>query len=454
MHRFFKSDFFNFEFIRILSAAPYGGAEIGECLVAASDIANDNPESWHRAWLAQANKARALGDEAMRTGDRVSARRAFLRASNYYRASGYMFHDAPNTPDLRVLPLALKVIETFAQALPLGNGPAFAVSIPFEPYPLPGYLYLPPASKRLKESVPLLISLGGADSIQEELYYVYAASGPNLGYAVLTFEGPGQGIMLRRDKTAMRPDWELVVGRVLDFLERFVEEYPELELNLSHVAVAGASMGGYYALRAAADPRIHACVSIDPFYDMWDFVRNHISPMLLDGWNNGWIPTQLINSMMAMAMASSFQARWEIGLAIWFFGVKTPTDTLVEMMKFTLRRPDGSSRLDDVKCPVLVSGATQSLYLEPEETLRVFNALEHLGDNRREMWIGRSPEEGGLQAKIGAIGLGSMSNRQDLRTKFAGIGSRATRGMILSVIDLKDGEGKEQLVFGVILIRS
>lgn len=47
-----------------------------------------------------------------------------------------------------------------------------------------------------------------------------------------------------------------------------------------------------------------------------------------------------------------------------------------------------------------------------------------------------------------------MSNRQDLRTKFADIGSRATRGMILSVIDLKDGEGKEQLVFEVILIRS
>lgn len=159
----------------------------------------------------------------MRTGNRVSARRAFLRASNYYRASGYMFHDAPHAPDARVLPLALKVIDTFAQVLPLGNGPAFAVSIPFEPYPLPGYLYLPPASKRLKQSVPLVISLGGADPIQEELYYVYAASGPDLGYAVLTFEGPGQGIMLRREKTAMRPDWEVVVDRVLDFLERFIE---------------------------------------------------------------------------------------------------------------------------------------------------------------------------------------------------------------------------------------
>ncbi|RJE27121.1 hypothetical protein PHISCL_00588 [Aspergillus sclerotialis] len=405
MHRFFKSDFYNFEFIRILSAAPYGGAEIGECLVAASQIVNDDPESWHRAWLAQADKAKALGDEAMNTGDELSARRAFLRASNYYRASGYMLQDAPYAPDFRVLPLALKVIDTFAKTLPLSDGPAFAISIPFEQYHLPGYLYLPPAAKRLQPSVPILISLGGADSIQEELYYVYAANGPELGYAVLSFEGPGQGIMLRREKTTMRPDWEVVVGRVLDFLEGFVEKYPEVQLDLSRVAVAGASMGGYYALRAAADNRIRACVSIDPFYDMWDFVRNHISPTLLDGWNKGWVPTRLVNGIMSLAMATSFQARWEVGLAMWFFGVQAPTDTLTEMMKFTLRRDDGTSRLDQVHCPVLVSGATQSLYLEPEsDTLRVFNALEHLRDDR-EIWIAREPEEGGLQAKIGAIGL-------------------------------------------------
>ncbi|KAJ6142467.1 hypothetical protein N7471_001920 [Penicillium samsonianum] len=356
MHRFFKSDFFNFKFIRIFSTASYGGAEIWECHVAASDIANDDPESWHRAWLGQANKARALGDEAMRTGDRVSARRTFLRASNYYRASRYMFHDAPHAPDARVLPLALKVIDTFVQALPLGNGPAFAVSIPFEPYPLPGYLYLPPASKRLKQSVPLVISLGEADPIQEELYYVYAASGPDLGYSKNL--GRGSCSDGRRPPCVPTGKWS------------------SAECWTSS-SVACASMGGYYALHAAAEPRIHACVYIDPFYDMWDF---H------DGHGHGRVRSR---------------PGWKLDWPSGSLGM----DTLVEMMKFTLRRPDGSSRLDDVKCPVFVSGATQSLYLEPEETLRVFNALEHLGDDRREMWIGRSPEEGGLLAKIGAIGL-------------------------------------------------
>ncbi|PWY66096.1 alpha/beta-hydrolase [Aspergillus heteromorphus CBS 117.55] len=408
MHRFFKSEFFNFEFIRILSAAPYGGAEIAECLVAASEIRNDDAESWHRAWLLQADKAKALGDEAVQSGDTVSARRAYLRASNYYRASGYMFHDRPGAPDARVLPLAQQVVDTYALALPLlDTGEAIPLTIPFETltqtHGLPAYLYLP---RNRTTPVPVLLSLGGADSIQEELYYVYAASGPQLGYAVLTFEGPGQGIPLRRDQTRMRPDWEVVVGRVLDFLTAYAQHHPAARLDLSRVAVVGASMGGYYALRAAADPRLGACVAIDPFYDMWDFVRSHVSPALLDAWNAGWVPARVVNGVMAMAMAASFQARWEVGLAMWFFGVDSPTDTLRHMMKYTLARDDGTSRLDRVQCPVLVSGATQSLYLEPEsDVLRVFDALAHLGDERREIWIARKPEDGGLQAKIGAIGL-------------------------------------------------
>nr|A0A1W5T1Y7.1 RecName: Full=Hydrolyase poxO; AltName: Full=Oxaleimides biosynthesis cluster protein O [Penicillium oxalicum]ARF05989.1 PoxO [Penicillium oxalicum] len=404
MHRFFKSEFFNFEFIRILSAAPYGGAEIAECLVAAGQITNDDPESWHRAWIIQADKAKALGDEALHSGDTVSARRAYLRASNYYRASGYMFHDRPGAPDARVLPLAQQVLDTYALTLPLlDTGEASQLKIPFENHQLAAYLYLP---RDRTKPVPVLLSLGGADSIQEELYYVYAASGPQLGYAVLTFEGPGQGITLRRDKMHMRPDWEVVVGRVLDFLTAYMQQNPSVQLDLSRVAVVGASMGGYYALRAAADPRIGACVSIDPFYDMWDFVRNHVSPALLNAWNAGWVPSRVVNGIMSMAMAASFQAKWEVGLAMWFFGVDSPTQTLRHMMKYTLARADGTSRLDQVKCPVLVSGATQSLYLEPEsDVLRVFDALAHLGDERREIWIARSPEEGGLQAKIGAIGL-------------------------------------------------
>lgn len=88
------------------------------------------------------------------------------------------------------------------------------------------------------------------------------AAGPGLGYAVLTFDGPGQGIMLRKYGLEMRPDWEIVTGCVIDCLTAFSEQHPELDLDMDCLAVSGASMGGYYALRAASDARVKACIAI------------------------------------------------------------------------------------------------------------------------------------------------------------------------------------------------
>lgn len=397
MHCFFQSTFFNFEFLR------FGGAEVAECLQAA---ANNDPDSWHRAWTAQAEEAAARAQEVLMASDFVSTRRAFLRASNYFRASGYMFNDGPTTPNPHVLPIAARTIDHFGQAVLLLDTKAQSVEIPFERRLLPGYLYLPPSHRRAKGKIPVLIHLGGADSIQEELYYVYAATGPDLGYAVLTFDGPGQDIILRRDKQYMRPDWEVVVAAVLDWLSAFCAQHPELELDTDRIGVAGSSMGGYYALRAAADPRVRACVSIDPFYDMWDFAVHHILPALINWWRAGWIPTALLNGAVELASRLSFQTRWEVDLARWFFGVKTPTDTLLEMRKYTLKRPDGSSLLKRVHCPVLVSGAAESLYLKTQaDTFKVYNALDHVPESKKSVWIAKEPEDGGLQAKIGAIGL-------------------------------------------------
>ena len=91
------------------------------------------------------------------------------------------------------------------------------------------------------------------------------AAGPGLGYAVVTFDGPGQGLMLRKYGLEMRPDWETVTGSVINHLASFSAAHPELDLDMECIAVSGASMGGYYALRAASDPRVRACVAIVSF---------------------------------------------------------------------------------------------------------------------------------------------------------------------------------------------
>ncbi|TFA97821.1 hypothetical protein CCMA1212_010434 [Trichoderma ghanense] len=65
MFKFSKSEFFDFEFLRVLHAAPFHGSEIGECLVARAKISDGNPESWYHAWTAEAERAVSAGEDAV-----------------------------------------------------------------------------------------------------------------------------------------------------------------------------------------------------------------------------------------------------------------------------------------------------------------------------------------------------------------------------------------------------
>jgi pimeloyl-ACP methyl ester carboxylesterase len=278
-----------------------------------------------------------------------------------------------------------------------------------EPILLPGYLYIPGPFQRLPDGkIPILLNTGGADSVQEELYYIHPQAGHMRGYAVLTFEGPGQGIVLRETGTHMRPDWEVVTGLVLDWLEEYVATLKNeegLELDLQRIAVVGASMGGYYALRAASDPRIKACIAVDPFYDMWDFGTRHISGLFMSAWTGGWIGDWTIDRVISAGMSINYQLRWEVGVTAAFWGIESPAKILKEMKRYSLR--DGF--LKKVKCHVFVSGAGKSLYFDTEEhTMRVFADLAHLGERKRQLWMPNKPEDGGLQAKIGAFSLVNM----------------------------------------------
>ena len=63
------------------------GAEIGEALEAAGKIKHVDAESWFNAFLDAGNNAERIAKEAERAGDRLNARRAYLRVSNYIRAA-------------------------------------------------------------------------------------------------------------------------------------------------------------------------------------------------------------------------------------------------------------------------------------------------------------------------------------------------------------------------------
>jgi alpha-beta hydrolase superfamily lysophospholipase len=71
-----------------------------------------------------------------------------------------------------------------------------------------------------------VLAPGGYDSTAEELYPTVAA-GVSRGYAVLAFDGPGQGGTLYEQRVAMRPDWEAVIPPVVDVIAKRSEIDPE-----------------------------------------------------------------------------------------------------------------------------------------------------------------------------------------------------------------------------------
>ena len=84
---YFNDVFADIMLMHTLNHATFKGAEIGECLAAASKVAEGNAESWRRAWQEQGEKAERAARQADDHGHGVSAREAYLRAVTYYYQS-------------------------------------------------------------------------------------------------------------------------------------------------------------------------------------------------------------------------------------------------------------------------------------------------------------------------------------------------------------------------------
>lgn len=112
---------------------------------------------------------------------------------------------------------------------------------------------------------PVLIVLPGLDSTKETRHSSRAAW-MALGFAVLSLDGPGQGESSLW--STARPDYEVAISAAIDWLES------RPDLDATRIGLMGASLGGYYAPRAAArDNRVAATIAnCGPFdwSECWD----------------------------------------------------------------------------------------------------------------------------------------------------------------------------------------
>ena len=124
--------------LRAMGSAPYGGADIGECLAAARRAGAD-PARWHDAWTAAALAAGELAEQELAAGRDDTARLAFWRASSYYRTAGCLLLAAP--PDPRLIRSNVRQTEAFRRGAALLAQPPELVQIPYAGTALPGYFF-------------------------------------------------------------------------------------------------------------------------------------------------------------------------------------------------------------------------------------------------------------------------------------------------------------------------
>ena len=337
MKLIFKDQTFSYELLRTVGYAGYGGADIGECLKTAYRIKEGNFESWYAEWVKTASRAHALAEEAYAKGQRVSAREAYLRASNYYRTAEFFLHGNPK--DGRILGTWEKCRASFHKAMELMNTPFERVSIPYEKTSLPAYFYRPDDTHKPR---PTLIVHGGFDSIGEELYFQVAAAAIQRGYNCLIFEGPGQGAMIREQHLPFRPDWEKVVTPVVDYILTRPEVIP------TQIALMGISIGGYLAPRAAAfEHRLSALIANDGMFSYRFREKASALPKL-----EAIYGRKITQAIMNQVMKFDTGIRWAVENGMFTFQV----DSIFGLMDAT----DNWSLegvANQISCPTLVCEA-------------------------------------------------------------------------------------------------
>jgi hypothetical protein len=245
--RFFTDQTFHFETLRNAGYIFSQCADLGDILETTKQIAEGDVESWYGAWAATADRAEGL---AARTYDRRSKGDAYMRASTYQRLAEFLLR--PDDP--RRVDSFDKAVRWFLQGLDALNVRYERFSAAYGDGRLRA-LYLPGLPGAEKK--PLILAIGGYDSILEEKYPVIGKAALDRGYSVLMYEGPGQGEPLRKYGMKFVPDWEKPTAAVLD-------EFLRSHDNPQKIVLFGMSMGGYLAPRAAAfEQRIDGVVAYD-----------------------------------------------------------------------------------------------------------------------------------------------------------------------------------------------
>jgi dienelactone hydrolase len=314
--------------MRLLSQVSVGGADLFECARTAGRIGTEttDPEVWQKEWTRTAQDVAAEANSALERGEHTTARRAFHRSMSYWRHSEFFL----DSFDPRRNVAYAEGTKNFKKAAELSGGLIESISVPFEGKEMEGYIVRPDNSSAAR---PTVLFLGGADSWAEELYSLGGTEFPSRGMNVVMVDTPGRGSSLRFKEMYSRPDYEVPVAAILDFLEK------RSDVDANRFGLAGVSFGGYYAPRAAAfEPRIKAVAAwcgtwsiLTDFYEFYPPLQKQLQ---------------------------------------WLTGSKDDAEARTKLAEFTL---DGIA--DKLKIPVYVMHGTADIIMDIKGANRFVEAL-------------------------------------------------------------------------------
>ncbi|GAA3828546.1 alpha/beta hydrolase family protein [Streptomyces chiangmaiensis] len=277
----FDDSGFNFDGLRALGGSGQGSADAGEVLTAVNAInkAGLSAQTYVRTF-------RRLGDRLMKEPedgrtDASTMRFRALRAAQYYAQALFYVLDSDDPGSEEGLYQAGRgAWDTFCR---LSDAAPVTDNVTYGSTPLPVWFFRPDASGQPR---PTVILTNGSDGQNVDMWTYGVRTALDRGWNALVYDGPGQGQMLFLNRVVFTPSWEHVVSPLVDWL------VSRSDVNGDKIAVAGLSMAGDLAARAAAfEERIAALVTMPGCLEPWLGFPKEIREVLTankDETNNVW----------------------------------------------------------------------------------------------------------------------------------------------------------------------
>ncbi|KAF5691828.1 alpha beta hydrolase superfamily hydrolase [Fusarium denticulatum] len=314
-----------------LSTAPYQGADIGEILVAASQIKTGDFESYYQAYYDLATRVHNQAKEIDCKKHPVSARNAFFRASTYDRSADAFLHG--NWSDPRIMSRWNQQADAFDKVMQLLPIPGKRVGLQADKFTVPAILFKTDKPGRR----PTVILGTGYDGSMEDLYHTMGEALLQRGMNAIVYKGPGQPTVRRYQDLGFIPEWERVVTPLVNYA------LSRNDVDGSKFALMGFSFGGILAPRAAAfEHRLAAVIALDGNPRFRPTGKKEIEEAVVLVQNSASMPSTL---------------RWGIDQGEWSFKTHSAYTLLEKSQGLTLK-----GIVDKIKVPVFVGDGQNDMF--------------------------------------------------------------------------------------------